>query len=108
MYELLMAPMPQNSDNAGMLANPESLDAVAARLKKLRQASGLKQTPWANRIGISPNAWNNYELGLRMISREAALQLCRAADVSLDWIYRGKTSQLPADLAAKLNSRPTK
>jgi transcriptional regulator with XRE-family HTH domain len=64
----------------------------------------LSQAIWAKRVGITQQAWNNYERDFRRITPESAMQLCRATGVSMDWIYRGMTSFLSAELAIKLSS----
>lgn len=79
-----------------------SLSMIAARLKWTRQAKGLNQASWCRLAGIEPQAWNNYESGLRRISIDQALKVCRVSGVTLDWIYRGVASGMPVELATSL------
>ena len=78
------------------------LPSVAARLKQTREAVGRSQADWCRMVGITPQAWSNCEMGRNLISHEAALKICVATGVSLDWIYRGLRSGLPYELACKL------
>lgn len=87
-----------------VIHNPESVTAIADRLKRTRQAQRLEQAAWCRLVGIEPQAWNNYERGIRRISLDQAIKVCRATGVSLDWIYRGIASGLPVNLATALQS----
>jgi transcriptional regulator with XRE-family HTH domain len=82
--------------------DPESVPEIGRRLRLTREAMGMTQAAFCRLIGIDTPQWNNYEKGLRRISPDPALQLCRVTGVSMDWIYRGIPNQLPADLAAKI------
>ena len=80
-------------------------ESIAQRLKRTREAMGLKPAAWCRLVDIEPAAWANYESGLRRISIDQALKVCRATGVSLDWIYRGLMQGMPVDLATKLQGR---
>lgn len=67
---------------------PTSSQAIAQRLRKLREASGLGQADFAKLCGIGKTAWANYESGLRRISPDQAFKVCDATGVTTDWIYR--------------------
>lgn len=82
--------------------DPSSLELIAARLTILRGALDLTQASMADLIGAKPQAWGNYETGTRRIRVDEALRLCSALGVTLDWIYRGNMSQLPVELAEKI------
>ncbi|PJG56462.1 hypothetical protein CVM73_02530 [Bradyrhizobium forestalis] len=75
---------------------------IAARLKWTRQATGLNQAKWCRLAGIEPQAWNNYENGLRRISIYQAFKVCKVTGVTLDWIYHGIASGIPVQLAPSL------
>ncbi len=59
----------------------------------------MSQVEFAERAGISQNAYNQYEHAKRRLSLEAAYALCDTYDLTLDWIYRGRTEGLPHQLA---------
>jgi transcriptional regulator with XRE-family HTH domain len=75
------------------MANPESNEAISQRLNLLRLASGETQTQFAARLGISLPRWNNMERG-SPLSKEVALMIVRSTDITLDWLFLGKTSGL--------------
>jgi transcriptional regulator with XRE-family HTH domain len=83
--------------------NPESLDSIAYRLKLTRKALGYTQPFIAHLIGATTHStWSNYERSERRIDLDHALRLCSATSVTLEWIYRGNLSGLPADVASKI------
>jgi transcriptional regulator with XRE-family HTH domain len=84
--------------------DPESVRAIAKRLIATRVALGLNQAEWCRRVGISPQAWSNYESARNRINHDQALRVCKAIGVSLDWIYRGEASILPHNLAISIRS----
>lgn len=86
----------------GNLTNPASSEEVAKRLVLLRRALGQTQAFLAGLLDCAPQAWANYEAGDRRISVDMALKLCGVTGVSLDWVYRGNMSMLPAELAEKI------
>lgn len=86
-----------------MPPKPDSLPAIAARLLATRLALGYeKQKDFAAKAGVSPTAYNNWEGAVKRPGVEAAIQLCTAFGLTLDWIYRGDASGLPHGLAIKL------
>ncbi len=91
-------------DNAAMAADipPHSLDAIAERLIALRELSGLNQRLFAQAVGSSPTAWNNYERAIQRISIDAARLLCQRTGVNLHWIYDGEIQYLPPGKAEEL------
>lgn len=84
------------------LPNPYSVDEIAKRLILLRQALGRTQAMMGKLAGVSGNAWQNYEDGLRRISLDAVFRLETSTGVPQEWVYRGIESRLPLDLAEKL------
>jgi transcriptional regulator with XRE-family HTH domain len=86
---------------------PDGLDEIAERLKRTRQALGMSQAQWCRLTGIEPQAWNNYEKGIRRISLEQAIRVCQATGVTTDWIYRGlMSSGLPVNIQTALQAGP--
>lgn len=72
---------------------------VAARLRVTRVALKLTQAALCRNTGISTAAWNNYETGDSRIGLDAAIKLCDATGVTLDWLYRGlMSSGLPNEI----------
>lgn len=81
--------------------------AVGRRLRRTRQALGLAQNEFAERAGIAPPAYNQYEHGKRLISPGLAARLCEHYNLTLDWIYVGDPSNLPYKLAAAVRALDT-
>jgi transcriptional regulator with XRE-family HTH domain len=96
------------SDYGGEMAapknqpHPESQEAVGERLRLVFLASGLSQKDWCKKVGISQQAWTNYEAGRRMISRTQASLVRKAARVTIDWIYHDSWDTLRTEVADAL------
>ena len=88
---------------ARMADDPESNEAVAERLRLLRSLiSGDSQTAFARVLEIDVKRWNNFERG-HSLSKDAAFKIVRKfPNVTLDWVYRGKTDGLPVRLQREL------
>lgn len=85
------------------LPNPYSLDEIAKRLFLLRKALGNTQATMGRLAGVSGNAWQNYEAGLRRIELDCVFQLETATGVPQEWIYRGIMARMPLELAEKIS-----
>ena len=59
------------------------------RIKQLRQALGLTQQEFADRIGVKRGAIANYEIG-RNASDTAVALICREFGVSEHWLRTGE------------------
>lgn len=59
------------------------------RIKAFRVASGMSQTELARHLGFNVTQYANWETGIRRPSIEAAIVICDAFDVTLDWLFRG-------------------
>lgn len=59
------------------------------RVKELRQALGLTQQEFADRIGIKRGAIANYEIG-RNVSDTVISMICREFSVSEHWLRTGE------------------
>jgi transcriptional regulator with XRE-family HTH domain len=85
--------------------DPTQVKAIAQRLLSLREALGYTQKFMGELIGVSGNAWQNWEAGVKRINVDAAVRLCKKANVTLDWIYLGDEQVLRPDLVHKLHAR---
>jgi transcriptional regulator with XRE-family HTH domain len=93
--------------------DPEGPEAIAKRLKALRDALKLTQAVMSRIVGSSTSGqlwgnYENYEGDWRRISLDHALALCRYCGVTLEWIYRGQIQSLPPDLAEKIRFQEMK
>lgn len=80
----------------------DSREAVAARLKRVREILGLDQKEFAQGAGLLPQTYGPFETGKRDLSLEAAKRLRKAYNLPLEFMYFGKIDDLPHKIAASL------
>lgn len=80
----------------------DSRDAVAARLKRIREIFGMKQNEFALNAGIQPQTYGPFETGKRDLTLEAAKKIRARYRVSLEFMYFGKIDDLPHKIAEQL------
>lgn len=83
---------------------PRSNDAIAERLELTRQAMGMTQRAFAMDAGLTPPAYNNWKQGLSRPDLDGAFMLCDAYGLTIEWVYEGDASRLPAQLVEKLRA----
>ena len=92
-------------------SDPASLAEIQKRLRITQEAlSPESAAKLCRQIGISTQQWSNY-LNDERISIDSAIKLCRATGLTLDWIYLGNRTLLPAvvlDALMKAESQPPK
>jgi len=89
---------------------PDSIDAIAARLRLIRRAflalQGFKKddnlSEFARQCDIGIAAWHNLERGDNRIGIDNAMRVARRTGASLDYIYFGQAAGLPHALATKI------
>jgi transcriptional regulator with XRE-family HTH domain len=81
--------------------NSKKMDPVARRLALTREILGLTEREFAERAGVVLSRYHSWEIGSIPISLSAAMALCAAHGLTLDWLYRGKTLGLPPWLAVE-------
>ncbi len=86
------------------MKNKTDLDSIAHRLEITRAALGLSQAEFADAAGIARNTYNQWERGKGRPQLDGAIALCRAFNLTLDWIYFGDMNGLSYQLAQKLTS----
>lgn len=81
----------------------EPIEGQSQRLKRLREMLGFDTSlAFANFLDISAQRYNHFENG-KPLSREVAFRLVqRVPGLTLDWLYFGKASGLPIELAKQL------
>ena len=77
-----------------------SLDdkAIAHRLEFLRESKGLSQQSFAQMLGCLQSTYSNWVRGKDRIPPHYAARVAQICGVSLDFIYTGNLSLLPANL----------
>lgn len=82
-----------------------NLKAIGYRLRLLREARGIKtQAIMAELVGVETNRYNNWERGAALIGPLEAIKVCSITGGSMDYIFRGEMSALPANIVAYLSS----
>ena len=85
-----------------LMENDDSPEAVAARLRAVRQILGMDKKTFAERAGMSQQTYGPFENGTRALSLEAARKLRKTYGLSLEFMYFGKTDDLPHRIASAL------
>ncbi len=60
------------------------------RIKQIRKSIGLKQTEFAEKLGIKGNTITSYETGTRVPSDAIIKAICREFNVSEVWLRTGE------------------
>lgn len=57
------------------------------KLKEIRERLSLSQVVVAKELGVTKQYYNKVEKGLTTLSKEKAVQLCKAYDISFEWFF---------------------
>lgn len=82
----------------GMADGGRSNLDIAMRLRALMEALNRNQASFANLIGISQPALNNYLKAIRRPEIDVAINIQAKTGVTLDWLYLGDRSGLPSKM----------
>lgn len=86
-----------------MLEDQEDhIEAVAARLKRVREVLGLTKKEFAERAGMTEQTYGPFENGKRELSLNAAKKLRKRYGLSLEFMYFGKIDDLPTRISKEL------
>lgn len=86
-----------------MLEDQEDhIDAVAARLKRVREILGLSKKEFAERAGITEQGYGPFENARRELSLSAAKKLRKRYGLPLEFMYFGKIEDLPTRISKEL------
>ena len=85
------------------MAKGRSLAEIGERLRITRQALGRTQLAFCRAANISPSSYSRCKKGRTRPSIDAAIALCNAHKLTLDWIYRGDKSGLPTRISEGIN-----
>lgn len=77
-------------------------EAIAARLKRIREILDLDQKTFAAKAGFLPQTYGPFETGKRDLTLDAAKKLRKAYGVTLDFLFFGNIGDLPHRIAAHL------
>lgn len=79
-----------------------SKQLVGQRLVWIREQHNLNQKDFAKSLGISTSKLSQWENGKYMLSLRSAVQITIAYDVSLDFLFLGKTEMISTDLKSEV------
>ena len=79
------------------------MDLLAERLTKRRQALKLQKKMVADRIGMTPQAYNHYEAGTRQPSYPVILLLSLALETSVSYLTGQSDDPAPDRILLKIN-----
>jgi transcriptional regulator with XRE-family HTH domain len=90
--------------------HPESVEAIAERLRLIRLAYGrvqgyareMSQVEFARLVEMSKAAWNNAETGDNRIGLDNAMSIYRRIGVTLEYIYFGNPRLMPHALMTEI------
>ena len=82
----------------------DTKEVVGERIDVWLEAANLKAAQVCRDLGgLSPSAFSQWRRGVHLLPLDAADDLCRVYNLSLDWLYRGDGSNIPEDLRIKIN-----
>ncbi|QDC11258.1 helix-turn-helix transcriptional regulator [Oceanicola sp. D3] len=88
--------------------NPLDTRLVGQRLVALRDYHNLKQGEFADSVGIDRSSYSKIENGTKPLKAEMAYEIAEKWGVSMDFLYRGRLTELPKRLADMLMTNRTK
>lgn len=77
-------------------------EAVAARLCRVREIMGLNKKEFAERADMAEQTYNPFEKSRRDLPLQAAKKLRKTYGLPLEFIYFGKTDDLPTRISKEL------
>jgi len=66
------------------------MEEITARLKKIRQTTGLSQGEFARQMGIKQSTWSNIEVGLNPCADRHVNLVCLTYNVRKEWLLDGQ------------------
>ncbi len=96
-------------DNIGVAKQqlPSEMKILAGlRLRAARLVLGAQsEKKMAADLGVTTNAYNNYERGVRLVDVAMAVRLLELTGIGPDWIYAGSTTGVPFERAQSLRAQ---
>ena len=84
-----------------------SLDpiAIGKRLLAIREAENLQSGDFARSIGVDPSSYSKIEHGNKALNMEMGNMVAETYGVTMDFIYRGRLTDLPEKIAEHLRQK---
>lgn len=85
-------------------ANMTQIDpkAVAERLTRLREYHGKSRAEFADSVEIDRSSYSKIEKGEKPLKADMAFAIAERWGVTMDFLYRGRLTELPMNLAQAL------
>lgn len=77
-------------------------EAVGARLKRAREVLGMSKRDFSEGAGLTEQTYGPFENAKRPLTIEAAKKIRKAYGLTLEFMYFGKTDDLPYRIAKAL------
>ncbi|WP_306131026.1 helix-turn-helix domain-containing protein [Roseovarius sp. MMSF_3350] len=84
------------------IANPFHPRAVGRRVQALREFNGRSKAEFADSVGIDRTSFIRIERGEKPLKADMAYKIAERWGVSMDFLYRGRMTELPPSLADNL------
>jgi transcriptional regulator with XRE-family HTH domain len=78
------------------------LQNVGQRLEAVREALGLQKGEFAQSFDVDPSSYSKIIKGEKPLKADMAFMIAEKWGISMDYLYRGRLSDLPASVAEKL------
>lgn len=85
-----------------MQHSPFHPEAVGRRVAALRRYHGLNQSEFAASVEIDATSYGRIEKGTKPLKADMAYRIAERWGVSMDYLYRGRLTELPPSLADSL------
>lgn len=82
--------------------NPFDPKEVGERLLALRLHHGKNKADFAESVSIDATSYGRIEKGLKPLKADMAFRISERWGVSMDYLYRGRLTELPPALADSL------
>jgi transcriptional regulator with XRE-family HTH domain len=79
--------------------------AITARLRAVQAELGRTDEQMATLAKRGRTTWTNWVNEENMPTEQAMVDLCEAASLSMDWLYRGVAASMPSRLVIRLELR---
>ncbi len=83
----------------GASSDDDSQEAVGARLKIVRKIIGLSKRDFAEKAGLSEQVFGPFENAKRALTLSAAKMLRKTYGLPLEFLYFGRTDDLPTRIS---------
>ena len=79
--------------------------SVGSRLEALRLALGLSRKAFSDSFGLDPSSYTKTVDGEKQLRSEAAYAIAERWGVTMDYLFRGRLSELPEHLRESILKR---